>query len=69
MIRQTLIANTDSITFTIPAEYVGKELEVIAFRKNEVFPNAEPASKQVSFKAISIKTTGFKFNRDAANER
>jgi len=68
MIRQTIISNTENITFTIPLEYIGKELEVIAFAKNEVNEN-NVSIKQATFNALSLKTKGFKFDRDIANER
>jgi hypothetical protein len=69
MIRTILIPDTQTVSFTVPKEYVGKELEVIAFAKNEGIRGKKSSKKQVSFTALSIDTVGFKFNRDEANER
>jgi len=69
MIRTIIIPDTETAYFNVPKEYIGKELEVIAFAKNEAIEIEEPAKKQVSFSALSIEAKGFKFNRDEANER
>ena len=69
MIRTIIIPDTETAHFNVPKEYIGKELEVIAFAKNEAIEIEEPTKKQVSFSALSIDTRGFKFNRDEANER
>lgn len=53
----------------MPKEYIGKEIEVIAFTKAEWLPNKEVQKKQTSFTAVAIDTKGFKFNREEANER
>ena len=68
MIRTIIIPDTETAYFNVPKEYIGKELEVIAFAKNEAIEIEEPAKKQVSFSALSIDTKGFKFNRDEAND-
>lgn len=69
MIRTILIPDTQTVTFNVPKEYIGKEVEVIAFAKNEGIDNKESTGKQVSFNALSIDTKNFKFNRNEANER
>ncbi len=69
MIRTILIPDTQTIFFNVPKEYIGKEVEVIAFAKNEGDQKNEPANKLVSFNAISIDTKGYTFNREEANER
>ncbi len=35
MIRTTLTPDTQTATFTVPKNYIGKELEIIAFSKKE----------------------------------
>ena len=40
------------ISFNIPAEYVGKEIEVIAFAKGEGKSGEQPAKKNVTFDAL-----------------
>lgn len=57
------------LSLNLPADYVGKELEVIVFAKDEGV-RAKPASpKKVSFTVLITKGKRFKFNREEANER
>lgn len=35
MIRTIVIPDTETVSFTIPKNYIGKELEIIAFAKKE----------------------------------
>ena len=71
MIRTTVIPDNRNVTISlsVPENYVGKEMEVIAFTKKEGLDEIELLEKKVSFTALSIDTRGFKFNRDEANER
>jgi hypothetical protein len=69
MVRTTLIPKKQRISIEVPADYVGTEVEVIAFQKNEGIEKKSLSPKKVSFSAISIDTLGFKFDRDEANER
>ena len=69
MARTILIPNTETVFFNVPKDYIGKELEIIAFARNEGLPSKTLPKKQVSFNAIFIDTKNFKFNRDEANER
>jgi len=70
MIRTILTPKTQTVFFDIPKDYVGKELEVIAFVKSEGLESRKKTEKKfLSFDAIKIDTTNFKFNRDEANER
>lgn len=69
MVRTILIPDTQTISFNVPEEYIGKEVEVIAFTKNEGEPPKKAVNKSVSFNAISIDTKGYIFNRGEANER
>ncbi len=71
MVRTTIIPEqtTVNISLSIPENYIGKEMEIIAFTIREGFENIEQSAKQVSFDAISLKTKSFKFDRDEANER
>ncbi len=68
MIRTIVIPQHQSISFNIPKDYVGKQIEVIAFAKEEENRQVVP-SKRVTFNALAIDTKGFKFNREEANER
>lgn len=68
MIRTIVVPEKSSISFDIPKEYIGKQIEIIAFAKDEGLP-AKPLTKKVSFTALAIDTLGYKFDRDEANER
>lgn len=67
MLRTISIPNTETVFFNVPKDYIGEDLEIIAFARNEGLPSKALAKKQASFNAISIDTK--KFNRDEANER
>jgi len=71
MIRTTIVPdkNTVNISFSVPDNYIGKEMDVIAFTQKEGLENTPLPEKKVSFTALSIDTIGFKFNRNEANER
>ena len=69
MIHTVIIPNKQTISFDIPKDYVGKQIEVIAFARGEGSTKDQFAKKNVTFSALSIDTRGYKFNRDEANER
>jgi hypothetical protein len=69
MIRTIITPQDQRIFFDIPKDYVGKQIEVIAFAKDEGMQKKQSKPKEVSFDALSIDTKGYKFNRDEANER
>jgi len=71
MIQTVIIPDNNivNLSFTIPDDYIGRELEVIAFARNEGRQTSKAQKKFASFNSVSIDTTDFKFNRDEANER
>jgi len=69
LIRIILTPNAQTVSIDIPEDYIGKEIEVIAFAIDEGTINDNPAGKQVSFTALHVDTKDYKFNRDEANER
>lgn len=71
MIQRTVVPDntTINLSLTIPDSYVGKEIEIIAFAKNEGIEHKEQPKRFVSFDSIKIDTSNFKFNREEANER
>jgi hypothetical protein len=72
MIRTIIIPNTSNfnVALDFPKDYLGEEVEIIAFKRKEGFSERKNAAKRfVSFDAIKIDTSNFKFNRDEANER
>jgi hypothetical protein len=68
MIRTIVTPDEDNIMLSIPKNYVGEEIEVIVFSREEGFQMI-PKAKRVTFNSLSIDTRNFKFNRDEANER
>jgi len=69
MIHTTITPNKQTISFDIPRDYVGKQIEVIAFAKGEGFTKEQPTQKKVSFTVLHVDNKDYKFNRDEANER
>lgn len=69
MIRTVVTPNTQTISFDIPKDYIGKQIEVIAFAKDEGMTKETPVKKKTTFAALSIDTRGYKFNREDANAR
>lgn len=69
MIRTIIIPSSQTISFDVPKKYIGKEIQVIAFEKEEGTANKHLQKKIVSFDTICIDTKKFKFNREEANER
>jgi len=64
MIRTIVTPETEHISLSIPKNYVGVEIEVIAFAREEGFPQKISTKKKVTFDSIAIDTRGFKINRD-----
>lgn len=71
MVRTTIISEQDVIQFslTLPAHYIGKELEVLVFAKDEGLEKKTNGSKKVCFTVLKTNGKPFKFNREEANER
>jgi hypothetical protein len=76
MYRKVFIAeNPEDLNVRLPDEYLHKGIEVIAFdieeAREEIRANKRlAAAKAIEFfKTIQIDLSGFKFDRDEANER
>ena len=71
MIRTVVVPDRQEINISLllPENYIGKEIEIIAFSKKEVTEESQVRKKKVTFNAASIDTIGYKFNREEANER
>jgi hypothetical protein len=67
--KRQVIPDTQTVFFDVPQEYIGKEIEVIAFSKNDYLNTTPQSPKKVSFDALALNTLGFKFDRNEANER
>lgn len=70
-----VVENAEDLNVRLPDEYLHKDIEVIAFDLGESLEELraskrEAAEKAVEFfKTIQIDRSGFKFDRDEANER
>jgi hypothetical protein len=72
MVRIIVIPNIShyQVALDFPKDYLGEEVEIIAFKKQEGFSEKKNTPKKFSsFDAIKIDTSNFKFNRNEANER
>ncbi|MEO6852168.1 MAG: hypothetical protein ABI203_03335 [Mucilaginibacter sp.] len=67
MIREVIIPDKNKISVSVPDDYIGKAIEVIAFALDESSMNVKTPTP--TFNALKIDTVNFRFNRDEANER
>jgi hypothetical protein len=74
MIRQIIIPTEKTFTIELPEEFIGKQVEVLAFELNSnIEISDEPKYKTIeelkkAFEPFTINMEGFKFNRDEAND-
>jgi hypothetical protein len=69
MIRTVITADKKTLNLLLPDNFIGKQVEVIAFTLDEpVTQHKKHAAKDV-FKALKLDTKGYKFDRDEANSR
>ncbi len=68
MVRTLITPEDRNILIRVPEDYIGKQIEVIAFTLEEN-TNVAQVKKQASFTALKLNTIGYKFNREEANER
>lgn len=69
MIRTILTPDKTNLTISLPEDFLGKQIEVIAFVIDETKAKAIGDIKSKTFSAIQLDTKSFKFNREEANER
>jgi hypothetical protein len=69
MIRTVVTADKNTIILPLPDNYIGRQLEIIAFAIDEPEKLTKRASAKEVFKALKFDTRGYKFNRDEANSR
>jgi hypothetical protein len=69
MIRTVVTADKNTIILPLPDNYIGRQLEIIAFAIDEPEKQTKRASAKEVFKALKFDTRGYKFNRDEANSR
>jgi hypothetical protein len=74
MIRQIIIPTQKTFTLELPEEFMGKEVEIIAFEVNTTSEkDSEPEYKTVeelkkALEPFLIDMKDYKFNRDEAND-
>ena len=68
MIRTVFIPRGDSVKLSIPKEYIGVKLEVIAFPLEES-PGGDFIRQEVTFTDFGLDAPDYKFNREEANAR
>lgn len=70
MYREIIIPTDTTQTIEFPEEFIGKQVEIIAFPIEEKETNQSKAEKAFKFwKKHSIDMSHFKFDRNEANER
>ncbi|HVS94486.1 MAG TPA: hypothetical protein VHE59_20750 [Mucilaginibacter sp.] len=67
MIREVVVPDKNVVSVSVPDEYIGKPVEVIAFALDESTNVSDKTSP--TFNALKIDTLNYRFNRDEANER
>lgn len=67
MVRTIVIPKEKKIYISIPTEFIGKKIEIIAFAMDEEIKDKQPDKN--TFQGLSINMSNFKFNREEANER
>ena len=68
MIRTIITVDKNDYTLSLPDDFLGKQVEVLAFVVEEVPKNEAEAHHHKTFSALSLDTRGFTFNREEANE-
>jgi hypothetical protein len=72
MVRQIIKASSNDIHISVPDNYVGKTLEVLAFTLDETTQDVTEDyinSINALYDNIRVDFTDFVFNRDEANRR
>lgn len=69
MIRTIVTVEGNNLTLSLPDNFLGKQIEVIAFVIEEAI---QKSKKKVSFTVLDVPNelkVNYRFNRDEANER
>ncbi|MET4081820.1 hypothetical protein ABIB40_001771 [Pedobacter sp. UYP30] len=70
MYHEIIIPSATKQTIQFPEEFVGRQIEIIAFPVEEKIREVINRNNALDFwKANSIDMSNFKFNRSEANER
>ena len=70
MYRDIIIPTSTKQTIELPEDFIGRQVEVIAFPLEEDMQSSNSGEDAFAFwKKHSIDMSEFKFNREEANER
>jgi len=69
MIRKIITLSQNNLTISLPDDFLGKQIEVIAFIVEDQVDGPQSFDGKKTFSTFQIDTQGFKFNREEANER
>ena len=69
MVHTVIIPSQELISFSIPKDYIGKEIEIIAFARGEGMHAEKSPEKKARFTVFHVDNPNYKFDRDEANER
>jgi len=69
MIRTIITVDKNNLILLLPDDFLGKQIEIIAFIVDEAKNQAAQFKKSKTFSSIQLDTRGYKFNREEANER
>lgn len=72
MYRSIVVPKENKLTIELPDQLVGKEVEVLAFEIDKDQPlSGKPSIDEIRsfYRTYQVDMTGFKFDRDEANER
>lgn len=67
MVRTIITADKSDFILSLPDDFLGKRVEVLAFVVEEAEKKAD-THQHKTFSAVNLDTQGFKFNREEANE-
>ena len=74
MFRTILTPKVKSLTIELPQELIGKPVEILAFEITKTTSQQtrnKPSAAEISafYEKFQINMSGFRFNREEANER
>jgi hypothetical protein len=69
VIRTLITPQKDEISIRLPNNYIGKQVEVIAFTVDESDQQSSINKQNIPFVVLHVEDKNFKFNREEANER
>lgn len=67
-IREIVVPKNNKIELTVPDNFIGEIIEVLAIKIGKE-TNVSKELKSKSFDAIKLDLSGYRFDREEANER